>query len=150
MYCSLAQYHRQQLLCFTHTKTLTSYCKSLFKYDPSSSHIHSCFKSILLPYLTTSLLPSQPRHQISLTPNTMPHFKPLSRTLTNFAPILQDIYTTLGENHAFYHECVLAITNAAARHEDESVWSEQMQMVVEGVEAVVFSHAGVLYLLGER
>tara|TARA_R110002003_G_scaffold46_10_gene3798 strand:- start:2087 stop:2401 length:315 start_codon:yes stop_codon:yes gene_type:complete len=80
----------------------------------------------------------------------MARTKTFSKTLSNFDPLLQDIRTCLGENYAFYQECIVAITSAAARHDDMSAWLEQMQQVVEGVEAVGFSHAGVLFLLHEK
>jgi hypothetical protein len=80
----------------------------------------------------------------------MARTKTFSKTLSNPKPLLQDIRTCLRENYAFYQECIVAITGAAACHDDTSAWFEQMQQMVEGVEAVGFSHAGVLFLLQEK
>jgi hypothetical protein len=49
----------------------------------------------------------------------------------------------------FYKECVVAIGRAAACHEDASAWFEQMERLVEGVDGVAFSYAGVKFLLRE-
>jgi hypothetical protein len=79
----------------------------------------------------------------------MPRTKVLPRELTNFDALLQDIRNVLGENYAFYQECVVAITRAARRRKNASAWFEQMAQVVEMVKAVTLSHAGVVFLLQE-
>ncbi|KAF1922100.1 hypothetical protein BDU57DRAFT_438845 [Ampelomyces quisqualis] len=79
----------------------------------------------------------------------MQHSKAFPKKITNFDLLLQDIRKVLGANYTFYQECIVAITRAAARHEDASAWYEQMEQVVEGVENVAISHAGVLFLLQE-
>jgi hypothetical protein len=79
----------------------------------------------------------------------MRRYKTLSKPVSNFDPLLQDIRNCLGDNYVFYDECVVAITRAAARHEDVSAWFEQMQQVVDGIEEVGISHAGVMFLLQE-
>jgi hypothetical protein len=75
--------------------------------------------------------------------------KNFTKKANNFDLLLEDIRTTLAENYVFYQECIVAITRAAARHEDASAWFEQMQKLVEGVEGLDISHSGVLFLLRE-
>jgi hypothetical protein len=70
-----------------------------------------------------------------------------SKTDSNYDTFLQDIYDCLGVNYAFYHECLVTIIRAAARHDAASAWVEQTQQVMERIEEVAGSHAGVLFLL---
>jgi hypothetical protein len=79
----------------------------------------------------------------------MPRTKTSFKKVTNFDPLLQDIRTSLGENYVFYKECIVAISRAAVRRQDASAWFEQMERLVEGVDEVAFSHAGVHFLLRE-
>jgi hypothetical protein len=78
----------------------------------------------------------------------MARAKSSSRKAANFSPLLQDIRGYLGENYVFYEECIVAISRAACR-ENASAWFEQMERLVEGVDEVAFSHAGVQFLLRE-
>lgn len=73
----------------------------------------------------------------------------MTRKVSNFDPVLIDIRKKLGANWVYYEECLEAIINASARHEDTSAWFEQMQKIIQGVNGVQIGHEGVLFLLRE-
>jgi hypothetical protein len=79
----------------------------------------------------------------------MPRTKSSLLKVANFDPLLQDIRNSLGENYVFYKECIVAISRATACGQDASAWFEQFERLVEGVDEVAFSHAGVQFLLRE-
>jgi hypothetical protein len=79
----------------------------------------------------------------------MTRFKSFPQKITDFAPLLQDIRNNLGRNYMYYKECIVAISCTDARREGTSAWFEHMTRLVEGIDEVVFSHAGVQFLLRE-
>jgi hypothetical protein len=99
---------------------------------------------LLLLFYHNSLKPAPSTSHI----HKMARAKSSLRKATNFSPLLQDIRGYLGENYVFYEECIVAISRAA-RRENAFAWFEQMERLVEGVDEVAFSHAGVKFLLRE-
>jgi hypothetical protein len=78
----------------------------------------------------------------------MPHAKD-SQKLTNFDLPLQHIRSVIEGRYVLYQECVTAITRAAELRADASAWFEQLEQLVVGIDAVAFSHAGLVFLLRE-
>lgn len=64
-----------------------------------------------------------------------------------FTPLLADLRKGLGDNWAFYEECIEGVLHAATKQQDTAAWFEQMQQLVEGIGKVQFSHQGILFLL---
>jgi len=78
----------------------------------------------------------------------MPHAK-ASKRITNLDLPLQHIRSVIEGRYVLYQECVTAITRAAERREDASAWFEQLEQLVVGIDAIAFSHAGLVFLLRE-
>jgi hypothetical protein len=111
-----------------------------------SALMHVALYLYLSRFLTTITFTSLLK---ALIPATMPRTKSSTLKVTNLYPLLQDIRNSLGENYVFYKECIVAISRATARGQDASAWFEQSERLVEGVDAVAFSHVGVQFLLRE-